>query len=117
MRPFMRRCVEEASRIGRVLAMSAERYFADGCPQHAAGIAYRVLFSIVPLAIVLVSIFGVILGNQTVHDTVVDTIVRALPSTATSRADVADAITGIATPVRRRRAGHARSCSHGRRPG
>jgi membrane protein len=94
----MRRCIEEASRIARVLAVSAERYFADGCPQHAAGIAYRVLFSIVPLAIVLVSIFGIILGNQTVHDTVVDTIVRALPATATSRADVADAITGIATP-------------------
>jgi len=82
VRPFMRRCIEEASRIGRVLAHSAERYFADSCPQHAAGIAYRVLFSIVPLAIVLVSIFGVILGNQTVHDAVVDTIVGALPSTA-----------------------------------
>ena len=98
MRPFMRRCIEEASRIGRVLAHSADRYFADSCPQHAAGIAYRVLFSIVPLAIVLVSIFGVILGNEAVHDAVVDTIVGALPSTAASREDVADAITGIATP-------------------
>jgi membrane protein len=98
VRPFMRRCIEEASRIARVLALSAERYFADGCPQHAAGIAYRVLFSIVPLAIVLVSIFGIILGDKTVHDTVVDTIVRALPATATSRAEVADAITGIASP-------------------
>ena len=97
MRPFTRRCIEEASRIGRVLAHAADRYFADSCPQHAAGIAYRVLFSIVPLAIVLVSIFGVILGNQTVHDAVVDTIVGALPATASSREDVADAITGIAT--------------------
>src|ERR1043165_1635585 len=94
----MRRCGEEAGRIGRVLARSAERYYAADCPQHAAGIAYRVLFSIVPLAIVLVSIFGVILGDQTVHDKVVDAIVRTLPSSATSRADVADAITGIATP-------------------
>jgi membrane protein len=81
-----------------VLAHSADRYFADSCPQHAAGIAYRVLFSIVPLAIVLVSIFGVILGNEAVHDAVVDTIVGALPATAASRNDVADAITGIATP-------------------
>jgi membrane protein len=80
-----------------VPAHAADRYFADTCPQHAAGIAYRVLFSIVPLAIVLVSIFGVILGNQTVHDAVVDTIVGALPATASSREDVADAITGIAT--------------------
>lgn len=77
---------------------SADSYFADRCPQHAAGIAYRVLFSIVPLAIVLVSIFGVILGNQAVHDAVVDVIVGALPSTAASRDDVAGAITAIASP-------------------
>jgi membrane protein len=98
VRPYLRRCIDESGRVGRVLAHSADRYFADSCPQHAAGIAYRVLFSIVPLAIVLVSIFGVILGNEAVHDAVVDTIVGALPATAASRNDVADAITGIATP-------------------
>jgi membrane protein len=81
-----------------VLLTSADRYFADRCPQHAAGIAYRVLFSIVPLAIVMVSIFGVILGNPQVHDLVVDTIVGALPSSAASRDDVAGAITAIASP-------------------
>jgi membrane protein len=81
-----------------VLLTSADRYFADRCPQHAAGIAYRVLFSIVPLAIVMVSIFGVILGNPQVHDLVVDTIVGALPSSAASRDDVAGAITAIAAP-------------------
>jgi membrane protein len=92
------RCKDAATRIGRVLAVAADRYFADRCPQLAAGIAYRVLFSIVPLAIVLVSVFGVILGNQQVHDAVVDTIVGILPATAASRQDVAEAITGIATP-------------------
>ena len=81
-----------------MLLTSADRYFADRCPQHAAGIAYRVLFSIVPLAIVMVSIFGVILGNPQVHDLVVDTIVGALPSSAASRDDVAGAITAIAAP-------------------
>ena len=95
----MRRCIEEASRIARVLAVSAERYFADGCPQHAAGIAYRVLFSIVPLAIVLVSIFGIILGqrdrarHRRRHDRP-----RAAGDRAPAVRDVADAITGIATP-------------------
>ena len=77
---------------------AVDRYFADRCPQLAAGIAYRVLFSIVPLAIVIVSIFGLVLGNQEVNDVVVDTITRALPSTAASRQDVADAITAIASP-------------------
>jgi membrane protein len=91
-------CAGTANRIGRVLVMSADRYFADRCPQLAAGIAYRVLFSIVPLAIVMVSIFGFLLGSQEVNDVVVDTIARALPSTAASRQDVADAITEIASP-------------------
>jgi membrane protein len=81
-----------------VLLASADRYFADRCPQHAAGIAYRVLFSIVPLAIVMVSIFGLLLGSKHVNDVVVDTIVGALPSAATSRGEVADAITSIASP-------------------
>jgi membrane protein len=79
-----------------VLVLAADRFWADSCPQQAAGIAYRVLFSIVPLAIVLVSLFGLVLNNQEVHDAVVDTIVGALPATAADRADVADAITGLA---------------------
>ena len=94
----MRNCLAGVLRVGRVLLTAGDRYFADRCPQHAAGIAYRVLFSIVPLAIVMVSIFGLILGNRQVHDLVVDTIVGALPSSAASRDDVAQAITAIATP-------------------
>jgi membrane protein len=85
-------------RIARVLGIAIDRYFADRCPQNAAGIAYRVLFSIVPLAIVLVSIFGLILGNQGIRDAVIDTIAGALPPTAAGRADVADAISALASP-------------------
>jgi len=94
----VRACIAAANRVGRVLLASADRYFADRCPQHAAAIAYRVLFSIVPLAIVMVSIFGLLLGSKHVNDVVVDTIVGALPSAATSRGEVADAITSIASP-------------------
>jgi uncharacterized BrkB/YihY/UPF0761 family membrane protein len=67
-------------------------------PAACGGHRLPVLFSIVPLAIVIVSIFGLVLGNQEVNDVVVDTITRALPSTAASRQDVADAITAIASP-------------------
>jgi YihY family inner membrane protein len=77
---------------------AANRYFADRCPQHAAGIAYRVLFSSVPLAVVLVSVFGVMLGNAEVRDAVVTTIVNALPAEAADRADVAGAISSITPP-------------------
>jgi membrane protein len=77
---------------------AANRYFADRCPQHAAGISYRVLFSSVPLAVVLVSVFGVLLGNAEVRDAVVTAIVNALPAEAADRAQVADAISSITPP-------------------
>ena len=76
-----------------------QRYFGDGCPQQAAGIAYRVLFSIAPLAIVLVSIFGLVLQDESLREDVVDAIVDALPVSAAGRKDVEDAITAIATPA------------------
>jgi membrane protein len=95
---FLATCARAGRRIAGVLATAIDRYFADGCPQHAAGIAYRVLFSIVPLAIVVVAVLGVLLGNKDVHDAVVDTVVRALPPSVASRDDVAQAIAGIASP-------------------
>jgi membrane protein len=57
------------------------------------------LFSIAPLAIVLVSVFGLILQDDDVRDNVVDSIVDALPVSAAGRQDVEDAITAIATPA------------------
>ena len=47
------------------LPQAIDGYFADRCRQHAAGIAYRVLFSLVPLSIVLVAIFGIVLQTTT----------------------------------------------------
>jgi membrane protein len=84
--------------IGTVPA-AVERFFADECPQQAAGIAYRVLFSIAPLAIVLVSIFGLVLQDDSVRQDVVNTIVDALPVSVAGRQDVERAVTDIATPA------------------
>jgi membrane protein len=91
--------VATAKKLARVIPDSVERFFADQCPQQAAGIAYRVLFSIAPLAIVLVSIFGLVLQDDSVRQDVVNTIVDALPVSAAGRHDVEDAITAIATPA------------------
>lgn len=87
------------AKLGRVLPEALQRYFLDRCPQHAAAISYRVLFSIAPLAIVLVSIFGLVLQNESVRESVVNTIVDALPVSVAGRKDVEDAITAIATPA------------------
>jgi membrane protein len=82
-----------------VLPDAAQRYFSDRCPQHAAGISYRVLFSIVPLAIVLVSVFGLVLQDEGIRQDVVDRIVDWLPVSAAGRKNVEDALTNIATPA------------------
>jgi membrane protein len=88
-----------AKKLARVIPDAVRRFFADGCPQQAAGIAYRVLFSIVPLAIVLVSIFGLVLQNDSFRKDVIDAIVDELPVSVAGRKDVENAITAIAAPA------------------
>ena len=83
----------------RVVPDAVQRFFADRCTQQAAAIAYRVLFSIAPLAIVLVSIFGLVLQDDSVRNDVVDAIVDALPVSVAGRQDVEDAIVAISTPA------------------
>ena len=93
------RVVATAKKLARVSAEAIDRFVADQCPQLAAGIAYRVLFSIAPLAIVLVSIFGLVLQDDSVRHDVVNSIVDALPVSTAGKRDVEDAITAIATPA------------------
>jgi membrane protein len=88
-----------ASKLLRVVPAAVRQFFADQCSQRAAGIAYRVLFSLAPLAIVLVSIFGLVLQDGSVRQAVVNEIVDALPVSPTGRKNVEDAITAIATPA------------------
>jgi membrane protein len=88
-----------ARKLARVVPGALQQFFVDQCPQQAAGIAYRVLFSIAPLAIVLVSVFGLVLQDESVRESVVDAVVDALPVTVAGRQDVEDALTAIATPA------------------
>lgn len=83
----------------RVLRYALQRFFADRCPRDAAAIAYRVLFSVGPLAIVLVSIFGLLLQNDGMRREVVDAIVEALPVSVAGRKDVEQALSAIASPA------------------
>jgi membrane protein len=87
------------AKLTRVIPSAIQQFFADRCPQLAAGIAYRVLFSIAPLAIVLVSIFGLVLQDDSLREDVVNAVVDALPVTAAGKKDVENAITAIATPA------------------
>ena len=83
-------------KLARVIPDALRQFFADHCSQQAAGIAYRVLFSIAPLAIVLVSVFGLVLQDDSVRRDVVNAIVDALPVSVAGRKDVENAITASA---------------------
>ena len=83
----------------RVLEYALRRYFSDRCPRDSAAIAYRVLFSAGPLAIVIVSIFGLVLQDDHVRGQVVDAVVDHLPVSTAGRKDVENALTAIASPA------------------
>src|SRR6185369_6829176 len=77
----------------RAVPAAIDGFFRDRLTQHAAGIAYRVLFSLVPLTIVLVSLVGTVL-----HDEVTE-IVSHLPFTEEGSNSVEEAITRLASPT------------------
>jgi membrane protein len=83
----------------RAVPAAIDGFFRDRLMQHAAGIAYRVLFSLVPLAIVLVSIVGIVLRDEARRQEVVDEIVSHLPFTEEGTSSVEEAITHLASPT------------------
>jgi membrane protein len=85
--------------IVRALPLAIEDMFADRCTQYAAAIAYRVLFSLFPLAIALVSIFGVVLQDDELRQQVIDEIADILPVSQSGQGDIATSIEQIATPL------------------
>jgi membrane protein len=82
-----------------VVPQAIDGYFADRLGQHAAAIAYRVLFSLAPLSIVLISVFGLVLQDDDVRQDVIDWIVDWVPVSDEGSADIERAITKIASPA------------------
>jgi len=83
----------------RAVPTAIDGFFRDRLTQHAAGIAYRVLFSLAPLAIILVSIVGLVLQDDVRRENVIDWIVGWLPFTEEGSDTVEDAITRLASPT------------------
>lgn len=82
-----------------VVPAAVDGFFRHHCSHYAAGIAYRILFSLAPLAIVLISVLGLVLRNSDLRNDVVDLIVRHLPFSASGAKNVEDAIVAIASPA------------------
>ena len=69
----------------QLVQRSLAEFLADRCPQLAASIAYHVLFSIFPLAIVLAGASGVVLSATGSQGRAVDTIVGSVPLSGDGR--------------------------------
>jgi membrane protein len=67
--------------------------------QLSAAIAYRVLFSLVPLAIFLVSIFGLLIENAERRDEVVTWVVDRLHLSDAGSVRLNEAVAGLASPT------------------
>ncbi len=65
-------------------------FFADHCPQLAAAIAYWVLFSLFPLAILLVAVAGLLLRDETARTEVIETLLGYVPAGVEGRTELAN---------------------------
>ncbi|MFL5860333.1 MAG: YihY/virulence factor BrkB family protein [Solirubrobacteraceae bacterium] len=87
---------QTARRVAVIVGAAGSRYFSRGASESAAGIAYRVLFSLAPLTVALASVFGLLLQNEELEKDVINKVVSVLP---VESQDVSDAIHNIATPA------------------
>jgi membrane protein len=88
-----------ASGVLRAFPAAVEDLFRDRCPQYAASIAYHVLFSLFPLTILLVSIFGLVLQDDELRKNVINELLDVLPVSESGQANVQSSIEGIASPL------------------
>ena len=91
--------IDVALGVANALPRAIEDLFRDRLPQYAASISFHVLFSLFPLTIVLVSIFGLILQDDELRQDVIDELVDVLPVTESGQRNIASSIEGIATPL------------------
>ncbi len=82
--------------LATILRAAGARYFGSGSSDLAAGVAYRVLFSLAPLTVALASVFGLLLQNEELERDVINKIVSVLP---VKSQNVSEAIQNIATPA------------------
>ena len=85
--------------VARALPRAIEDMFTDRCTQYAAAIAYRVLFSLFPLAIALVSVFGLVLQDDELRQQVINEVTDLLPVSQSGQGNIQQSIDQIATPL------------------
>ena len=86
------------ARASRTAWGATVRFFGDRCSLSAAAISYHVLFSLFPLAILLVSIFGLVMQDEERRQEVTDWLLDALPLSEAAGVDLSAAVEGLGTP-------------------
>ena len=74
----------------QVLSTTVRLYVEDGCSTYAAAIAYYAIFSIIPLSLITLSVFGLVIEQEKIADWIFDQI--PLQETETVRKNVDDII-------------------------
>jgi|SRR5687768_13696909 membrane protein len=74
----------------QVSATTIRLYVEDGCSTYAAAIAYYAIFSIIPLSLITLSVFGLVIDQDKIADWIFDQI--PLQETETVRKNVDDII-------------------------
>jgi membrane protein len=87
-----------AGHFGRCATAAARAYTSHLGPQLSAALAYHVLLSLFPLLIFLVAILGLVLSDEQVKDTVINWLLDTLPLADSAKADIENAVEGIASP-------------------
>jgi membrane protein len=95
---FLRLPLEVAHGFVRAVPRAVEDMFRDRCPQYAAAISFRVLFSLFPLTILLVSIFGLVLQDDELRNTVIDELLGVLPVSSSGEDQIRQSIESLASP-------------------
>ncbi|HZE06388.1 MAG TPA: YihY/virulence factor BrkB family protein [Solirubrobacteraceae bacterium] len=90
----MRAQVRRRDFLARLLRRALAEFSRDRCAQHAAAIAYHVLFSLFPLAIVLTGAGNLVLHATGSRARIVDTIVSNLPLSPDGAAHLRDLLLG-----------------------
>lgn len=85
--------------LARALVIGGARFGGHACTQAAAALAYHVLFSIFPFAILLVSIAGLVLRDESRRDRLVDWMLEQFPLSGSAADDLARAVDGVASPA------------------
>jgi membrane protein len=86
-------------RLISVVPAAASKYSRDRCPQLAAAVSYHLLFSLVPLFMFLVSVFGIVLRDEEVRADIVDELLARFPLTPEAGADIEQILASVPTPA------------------